>query len=381
MRGTPCLRWGWLYLLVFLAGCSALSTEGTGERHARAGLAIQAIYEEALPTLPANQQRHYAQRLYRLTGDARYLPINQAYGQRLIARLERDIADLGTPGFAERRSEELVAAYPRRSSRQRARQQMLADWGEIAFARHLLFRLVQAQYHGLLSGLQGQEQALAYLAGVGWEPFLTDPDVLSIYAAQVANQVHFLHQLEVVDLRDRVVTAFRQRYPPGIVASLDRAEFHNWLYGLTHFVIAASRYYQHPVDEATFAWVLTAFEEEGARILGVATEDILAEVALSFLLVGREDHPLVSRIRDVLVEAVDPDTGIIPSPEGSTDLARGEHRNVLAIMVLRWPGKLYPGPALDNAMPMVFRAYCMAADVKAFPVVSVCEESSFWTCR
>lgn len=353
MRRAAQLHWSWLFLLVLLTGCAALPTESDEQRHERAGLAIQAVYEDALPTLPADKQRHYAQRLYRLTGDPRYLPLNQAYGQRLLGRLEGSIAGLATPGFAERRSREIIAAYPRGSSKQRARQRMLAEWGEIAFARRLLFQLAQAEYHCLLSDLEGRERALAYLAGIEWEPFLTDPEVLGIYAAQVANQVHFLHQLGVVDLRDRVVAAFLQRYPPGIVVSLDRAEFHNWLYGLTHFVIAASRYYQQEVSAEEFAWVLAAFEEEQERILRVATEDILAEVALGFLLARQEDHPLVSRIRDALVEAVDPDTGIIPSAEGSTDLARGEHRNVLAIMVLRWTGTLTPGPVLsvDRASP------------------------------
>ncbi|WP_409229492.1 DUF3541 domain-containing protein [Halomonas sp. PAR7] len=36
---------------------------------------------------------------------------------------------------------------------------------------------------------------------------------------------------------------------------------------------------------------------------------------------------------------------MIPSPDGSTDLEGGEHRNVLAIMVLGWQGRLYTGPA------------------------------------
>lgn len=62
----------------------------------------------------------------------------------------------------------------------------------------------------------------------------------------------------------------------------------------------------------------------------------------------------MSRIRDALVEAVDPDAGIIPSTEGSTDLARGKHRNVLAIMVLRWKGTLIPGPALKGAHSSAF---------------------------
>ncbi|QTF92241.1 DUF3541 domain-containing protein [Halomonas sp. BM-2019] len=350
MKGARHLHWSWLCLLVLLAGCAGSPGDLDAERHARAGLAIQAVYEQALPTLPAAKQRHYAQRLYRLTGDDRYLPPNRAYGERLLDWLERDLAALEEPGHAAQRSRELVEAYSQRTAKQRARREMFAEWEEMIFARQLLFRLIQAEYHGLLPALEERERGLAYLASVDWLAFFTDPDVLRIYAAQVANQAHFLHQLGVIDLREEVVAAFRARYPPGIAASLARDETHNWLYGLTHFVIAASRYYQQPVSAEEFTWVLATFEDEEERILGLATEDILAEVALSFLLAGREDHPLVLRIRDALVAAVDPEAGIIPSPQGSLDLAGGEHRNVLAIMVLRWPDTLHPGPNLSDRL-------------------------------
>ncbi len=337
---------GWLaFLLILLAACAAPSRHEAPQAHYRqAADEIQAIYEAALPSLPLSKRRHYAQRLYRLTGEARYLPANRDYMVSLADRLEEDIAGLGTPGVVERRSRESVENYPRRTAKQRARAEMLAEWGEIAYARRLLFRLVQAEYHGMLDTLPGHERALDYLGEVDWESFLADPEVLGVYAAQVANQVHFLHQLGVMDLRREVEAAFRRRYPPEVVAGLDSEEYRNWLYGLTHFVIAASHYYQQQVDAEAQGWVLRALERDADRLMAEATEDIQAEVALSFLLAGRDDHPLVGRVRDALVAAVDPRAGIIPSPGGSTDLDRGEHRNVLAIMVLGWRGWLYQGP-------------------------------------
>ena len=227
---------------------------------------------------------------------------------------------------------------------------MLSEWEEIAFARGLLFRLVQAEYHGLLPAIEDHERALGYQAEVDWAAFLTDPAVIGIYAAQVANYKYFLHQLGVMDLRREVEEAFRRHYPPDRVAGLNDAEYRNWLYGLTHFVIADSRYYQRKVDPEVHAWVLEALERETAGIMARATADIQAEVALAFLLAGREDHPLVGRVREALVAAIDPASGIIPSPEGENELAGGEHRNVLAIMVLRWPGRLHPGPDLSDAL-------------------------------
>jgi hypothetical protein len=345
------IRWAWWCLLLWLVGCASVAPDIERERHRQAGFDIQAVYEAALPSLPLDKQRHYAQRLYRLTGETRYLDLNRAYGQRLMGRLAQDIQGLADSRhdhyrYAETRSREIVAGYPQRTAKQRSRRAMLAEWGEMAFAGKLLFRLVQAEYHGLLLAIDNHAVALDYLADVDWRAFLTDPDVLGTYAAQVANQVHFLHQLGIVDLRADVEAAFRQRYPPNEVGRLDDTEYRNWLYGLTHFAIAASRYYQQSVDARSVDWVLSAFESEAVGILTRATEDIQAEVAMSFLLAGQARHPMVLEIRDALVNAVDPATGIIPSPSGSLDLAGGEHRNVLAIMVLRWTDRLYPGPEI-----------------------------------
>ncbi|MCA1773356.1 MAG: DUF3541 domain-containing protein [Halomonas sp.] len=339
-----------LMILLVLAGCAAMEPQAERDAQRDTGLAIQAVYEQALPTLSEDKQRHFAQRLYRLTGEPRWLALNHAYGERLLARLQEDIVGLAEPGYAAARSREIVANYLQRTTKQRARRDMLSEWEEVAFAQALLFRLVQAEYYGLLPTIEDHERALSYQAEVDWAAFLTDPAVIGIYASQVANQAYFLHQLGVMDLRREVEAAFRRHYPPERVAALDAAEYRNWLYGLTHFVIADSRYYQRKVDPAVHAWVLEALEREATDILTRATADIQAEVALAFLLAGREDHPLVSRVREALVAAVDPARGIITSPSGRGSLAGGEHRNVLAIMVLRWPGRLHPGPDLSDGV-------------------------------
>ncbi|ELY21141.1 DUF3541 domain-containing protein [Vreelandella titanicae] len=339
-----------LMIVLALAGCAAMEPHAERDVQRDAGLAIQEIYEQALPTLSEDKQRHFAQRLYRLTGEQRWWALNHAYGERLRTRLEEDIVGLTKPGYAAANSRAIVADYSQRTAKQRARRAMLGKWGEIAFARGLLFRLVQAEYYGILPAIEVHERALGYLAEVDWAAFLTDPAVIGIYAAQVANQAYFLHQLGVMDLRREVQAAFRRHYPPDRVAGLDAAEYRNWLYGLTHFVIADSRYYQRKVDPEVHAWVLEALEREMADILARATADIQAEVALAFLLADREEHPLVGRVREALVAAVDPASGIIPSSAEGEGLAGGEHRNVLAIMVLRWPGRLHPGPDLSDGL-------------------------------
>ncbi|MBW6390137.1 DUF3541 domain-containing protein [Billgrantia antri] len=339
-----------LILLLWLSGCAAEPAQPSRD-YSATGQAIQAVYEAALPELPRDKQRHYAQRLYRISGDQAYLPLIEAHGRRLLAQLERDIEGLAEPGYAAARAQQAVANYPLRTAKQRARKEMLAKWGEIAFGRQLLFRLVQADYYNLLDAVPDHERALDYLGSLAWQRFLTDPEVMRLYTAQVANQAWFLHQLGIVDLRHEMRDAFQATFPLDTVAALDEADYRNRLYGMTHIVIADSLYYQRWVPAERHAWILEALAAEIERILDQATEDIQAEVALVFLLTGNEDHPVVTRIRQRLMESIDPRAGIIPSLRGETDLVRGEHRNVLAVMVLTWPGRLYSGPDLSASVP------------------------------
>ncbi|WP_311948897.1 DUF3541 domain-containing protein [Halomonas piscis] len=339
----------WLLLTVpWAAGSTPTSdTPGVSAPEAIAE-AIRARYETALVDLPESKRRHYAQRLYRITGDERYLPLNRDYGDRLTEKLREEIAALATPGFAERRAREAIADYPTSSEKKRRRKRMLSQWGEIAYAKSLAFDLVQTKAYGLLneSDLPDYQRALAYLKSVNFRSFLLDAEVMTVYAAQIANLAYYLHDLGVVDLREEVITAFRQQYPPTRDAALTRAEYRNKIYGMTHLVIAASDYYQKPVKAEAFRWALNEFAAGLDPLLARTKADIYTEVGISFLLAGQGEHPAVTQLQDALLEAYDADAQMIPAEDGSTDLAQGEHRNVLAIMLLDWPNRLYPGPVL-----------------------------------
>ncbi|WP_458526999.1 DUF3541 domain-containing protein [Onishia taeanensis] len=344
----PAIRWSMLFLLFGLVAGCALSPLSQQDIAAE----IRARYETDFETLPLAYQRHYAQRLYRLTGDERYLPPLREFGARLVASLTQEMAGLELEGYAASRAAGMLARYPERTAKQRRRKQMLGEWGEMLFAKHLAFRMNQARFHGLLNDdqLPGIDRAMAYLDGQPYQDFLTAPEVIEVYAAQVANLTYDLYGLGVADLRDEAKAAFRTHYPPTRDAALSKASFRNKIYGMTHFVIADSDYYQHPVSAEEHAWILDYFDAQLARILAETKEDIYTEVGISFLLAGLVDHPVVAHTRQALERAYDPRARMIPSEFGGTDLARGEHRNVLAIMLLDWPGQLYAGPVLERGV-------------------------------
>ena len=74
----------------------------------------------------------------------------------------------------------------------------------------------------------------------------------------------------------------------------------------------------------------------------------VAEVGICFALAGEADSPAVAKLRQVLVAAYRPELGMIPAVDGTHDIERGEHRNVLALMLLAWPPRLHPGPDLPR---------------------------------
>lgn len=319
---------------------------------------IRTHYEEGLDTLPLSLQRHYAQRLYRVTGDERFLPYQQRHAQQLIGSLDRDVRGLLLQtDYAFQRDRILSEARSMRTQRQRQRAALFEAYPGIAFATDLVFRMVQLEYYGLLDAAMGDDAEVVYqaLADADFGSFLLSETAMRHYAAQAANQVWFLYQLGVADLRDPFMQRFQEVYPPSGDAYLSRAEWHNKIYGMTHIVIAASRYYQDTLPTDSFAWITDYFIEQLPLLLDTATEDILAEVGISLALTNQLSHPAVESIRQALITAYDAEARMIPSPSGSTDFARGEHRNVLAVMLLIWPDQLYTGPHIDPKTLDLFR--------------------------
>lgn len=49
-----------------------------------------------------------------------------------------------------------------------------------------------------------------------------------------------------------------------------------------------------------------------------------------------------------VIKSFDKKQSMILSPSGHADLSKGEHRNILAIMLLSWGERLFQGPDLSH---------------------------------
>lgn len=341
----------WLSLLL-LAGFAADASPPAVETERTVARGIQTTLETHLYTFSADIQRHYAERMYRMTGDSKYLPPLIGYAMTVANLLRYDAEHADEPGYRARKTAALLdgsAASCLNLGSSAERRTLLRKWGDLAFSLEVLCRLNIVRSYGLL-GTPYFESRDVWLEIVG-DPriarFVVDPEVIRIYGAQATTFVYYLLDLGVRDQRAEYIAALRAaidgRQPGG-----EPFDFTLRVYTLTHLVLAASRFYQEPVERSAFAWVYDDFESHLDAILAQTRPDVIAEVGICFALAGETSTATTTRLKQALVAAYRPDLGMIPAVDGSHVIEKGEHRNVLALMLLEWPEKLHPGPDLPS---------------------------------
>ncbi|MCK8047109.1 DUF3541 domain-containing protein [Shewanella sp. 1CM18E] len=331
---------------LFCANSFAADLAVTESTKAQVYQGIKNNLEEHLFELPPRVQGHYGIRQYRMTGDAKYA--NAALVD-LYAVTEAQAfyaCNSDKPGFISEQAEQAISVLGK-GPRAKARKKALQPFPEFIFYTDVLLR-----YSSRIDefGFTGpcHEQLTAALKKADLKTGLTDKAMIETWAAQLINYVYWAKQIGVGDYLADYKQAFIDVYPDNKDKTLDKKQYRNKLYGMTHFIFAASEYYQHNVDAKEFAWILDHFEHNIDRILKDATDDIIAEVGISFLLAGQPNNPVVKKTQQHIINAFDQKEQIIPSPRGNPDLVIGEHRNVLAMMLLDWPEKLHKGPYLSE---------------------------------
>ncbi|WP_144207315.1 DUF3541 domain-containing protein [Shewanella donghaensis] len=333
-------------LLFASASTLAETKEDKGHQlsHQQVRSAIQVNLEQNLYSLPPRIQGHYGIRMYRMTGDDKYA--NAALVD-LITITERQnyfACNMDKENFIEDQSAKAISVLGK-GPRAKARKKALKPFPEFIFYSDILLRYAsRTDEFGFMGPCH--EQMVQGLKAYDLAPALTDPTMITSWAAQLVNYAYWAEQLNAGEYVAQYKQAFIETYPNDKDSELDKKQFQNKLYGMTHFIFADSGYYQESVDAKEFKWILDYFDNNIERILEQATDDIISEVGISFLLAGLPNHSVVKKTQNHIAASFETEYQLIPSPRGNPDMAMGEHRNVLAMMLLDWPDTLHKGPYL-----------------------------------
>jgi hypothetical protein len=346
-----------LCLLLFLAGCRSEETivrVGTNSAMSSQEVAarIRQTYDSRFSELEERYQSHYVVRIFRATGDTTNLDVvARDIGRRLEGFLA-SIDSVSSVAHVEHAGRKEVSNMPRLTETQRSRRELFSENLEFLLHRRILFTAYKINDYGLHEGIlrEPYERACEHLAAVDWASFLLDPEVIRPYAAQTSNMVFWLKQIGVVDLEEPYTRVFKEYFMGGKDEEFSAADYQNKLYGLTHFIIGDSEYYQRLASPEKFAWILDYFDEHMLEILTWSKPDIIAEIALCFRLCGLDDHRAVGHAKQFLINAFDPELGFIPSGGTTVDFNSSEHRNAVAYLVLSDWKDLHRGPHLRDGM-------------------------------
>ncbi|WKY60302.1 DUF3541 domain-containing protein [Vibrio sp. SNU_ST1] len=297
---------------------------------------IRTTYESQLYTLPAFKEGHYGLRMYRQTLDDKYSAAVWSDMARVSSKLSRLSNDVQTMEQIVLYSEKRVASYvgddDERSVRRYNITKHMPEY--LYLGVDLLGSMARANEYGLEH--KNDTKLREIIRRYDFSRYVTNEDMIKAWAAQLANQVYWLRQLGEQDVVDEFVDTFKKAYPDDKDKKLSSQQYGNKIYGMTHVIFGDSEYYQHQVSEQEHQWIYDYFRENIDTILLRAKEDVIAEVGLTFLLAGLENDPVVEKTRLAIQASIDKKKGMIPSVTGDFDLKYGEHRNVLAIMLLDW---------------------------------------------
>jgi len=329
-----------LGIVIFLSGslvANALAVEETPPlTYSQSAQVIKTTYESQLFSLSAFKEGHFGLRMYRQTLDEKYNPAIWTDMAQVASRLNRIAARVHSPEQIILYSEKRLAGYHKKQDeRSQRRYTVTKHHPEYIFLGvDLLGALARADEYGLR---HIEDQKLReIIKRYDFSIYANDPEMIEAWAAQLANQVYWLRQLGEQDVVDDFTRTFRATYPDENDKKLSPQQYMNKLYGMTHIIFADSHYYQNQIDEAKHQWIYDYFRENVDTILLRAKEDVIAEVGITFLLAGLEDDPVVAKTREAIQSSINLEQGMIPSVDGEFDLQYGEHRNVLAIMLLDW---------------------------------------------
>ncbi len=313
---------------------------------------IRQTYESKLYTLPAFKEGHYGLRMYRQTQDDKYSAAVWSDMARVASRLNKFANEVHTPEQIILYSEKRLSGYAKGEDERSLRRYTVTKHHPeyIYLGVDLLGSMARANEYGLKHVKDAELREI--LRRYDFEKYMTNPEMIEAWAAQLANQAFWLEQIGEQDVVDPFIKAFRETYPDEKDSALSGQQYGNKLYGMTHIIFANSEYYQKHVKEEDYQWIYDYFRKHIDTILARAKEDIIAEIGIAFLLADLEDDPVVEKTRLAIQKSIDPERGMIPSVTGDFDLTYGEHRNVLAIMLLDWQ-KVNQAPTVQHH-PAVF---------------------------
>lgn len=299
------------------------------------------------------ERSHFMVRLYRTTKNEDFL--NSVVERFLIEKEEimKDFDNLNNKKYIKKKSIELFEELKRKKRiKQLKRIKLFKSRREFLFYYHIMQHL----YFWKIFNISNTRLKKHYLNGLrflkkfkkdkDFDKFFFDENMIRYFGTQIVNCVYYLKYLDIVNIEKKFMKRFRDVFNDEKDKNLPDYLYKNKIYGLTHFIIAGTNYYQRYSSKREFDWILNYFKKNIKIILKKTDPDIASEVGLSFKLCRYLPKEELNLIRKYVIKRFRKKLGYIPRFKGGMNPS--EHTASVAYLFLSNFRKLYEGPNIKE---------------------------------
>lgn len=308
---------------------------------------LQKTYKDNLSLLTLQKQAHWLIRMHRIGLENKTKKSLKPYARDLLEYFDRHVASMELDDYKNIIANDILSA--KTSAKSQQRRNLLAQHKNYLFDRRLLFLTYQIKSLGLQDEAgKNFHKAMCYLKKVPFHETILKEDIIKYDATRATNVVFYLKLLDLADWVQEYEKAFFRNFRINSSAKLSHFEFLNLIYGMTHFVIASSDYYQRFLDKDEFSWIFDTFTLYQQRILTELPPDALAEVGLCYKLAKRNNTNFLEKIREKLFKYYRDDQKIMQCKLGrDIDYEKMEHCNAVTLLFLHPIKTLKRGPKIE----------------------------------
>lgn len=307
---------------------------------------LKTLYENKLYTFPVSIQRHYSERLYRITGDKKYTRPIELYFLSKFNKLKRFVSGIDDLEQQKAMGLKLIEESTQKNRKARIikRAEVYRTLPEFKYYQEVVWFFNKLNEHQILNILvNNADDILQKLNKINFKNYLSNEKLITLDPVQTANTVFHLRNLGLQNHVDSFIGAVNKIFNN----PLSIEEYMNKLYSYTHILISETNYYQKFLDNK-YQWIYDFFDSEINNIIKLDS-DIIAEIGVCYRM-AKLNNAQLDKIKSHLTKEISNHGLLIRN--GDLDeikkIENLEHRNVLAIMLFSEYNKLFPGPNLET---------------------------------
>lgn len=303
------------------------------------------VYLQNLSKMSPSYQDHFCLRMFRLTGEEKYLTIlRQNFSKKiepLLGKLGK-IDQLPEKKYEKEQVRNTIRRNPvenKRVLRREAFYKKNYRFKQEMTAISLLNKLISLKMH------QGKykkriQKILTEFKAYPWAKNFLKKEHLLINPVFFTNAVFYLKELKIMDGEKKLQTFVKQSFPPEKVQTKEL--LFDQVYTYTHLIINETSFYQKyltPQQITKYRWLFTFFDQNFLTIYKKLNLDLILEILLCYRLAGQKAH-FEKQAEAYLKTFFSKKEKILKADKEAT-IEDMEHANILLLMYLKLPPKFH----------------------------------------